>query len=186
MLLSFCYIYKDFVRQLKAFPPSFCHFCACEMSPGWGHLITWMDPTVGHLNGILARVGGNLNNNFQKSQMPGGLPGGMLKLRFDRYIIWKTPASLTVGKTSNRAVENLSQRKLCLSSKYTRSQRRNWSHQTSASACLFGNDRSSQSWVRIRLITKCVYYEWASDWFAYPRPCNNSWYARASQRVKNM
>ena len=86
VLLSFCYIYKDFVRQLKAFPPSFCHFCACEMSPGWGHLLTWMDPTVGHLNGILPRVGGNLNNNFQKSQMPGGLPGGMLKLRFDWYI----------------------------------------------------------------------------------------------------
>ena len=43
---------------------------------------------MGHLNGILAQVGGNLNNNFQKSQMPGGLPGGgMLKLRFDRYII---------------------------------------------------------------------------------------------------
>ena len=35
-----------------------------------------MGPSVGHLNGILARVGGNLNNNFQKSQMPGGLPGG--------------------------------------------------------------------------------------------------------------
>ena len=31
---------------------------------------------MGHLNGILARVGGNLNNNFQKSQMPRGLPGG--------------------------------------------------------------------------------------------------------------
>ena len=46
-----------------------------------------MDPGVGHLNGIWARIGGNLNNNFQKSQMPGGLPGGgMLKLRFDRYI----------------------------------------------------------------------------------------------------
>ena len=30
---------------------------------------------MGHLNGILARVGGNLNNNFQKSQIPGGLPG---------------------------------------------------------------------------------------------------------------
>ena len=30
---------------------------------------------------------GNLNNNFQKSQMPGGLPGGgMLNLRFDRYV----------------------------------------------------------------------------------------------------
>ena len=46
-----------------------------------------MNPSVGYLNSILARVGGNLNNNFQKSQMPGGLPGGgMLKLRFDRYI----------------------------------------------------------------------------------------------------
>ena len=31
---------------------------------------------MGHLNGILARVRGNLNNNFQKSQTPGGLPGG--------------------------------------------------------------------------------------------------------------
>ena len=42
---------------------------------------------MGHLSGILARVGGNLNNNFQKRQMPGGLPGGgELKLRFDRYI----------------------------------------------------------------------------------------------------
>ena len=72
VFLSFCYIYKYFARQLKVLPPSFCHFCACEMSPGSGHLITWMDPSVGHLNGILARVGGNLNNNFQKSQMPGG------------------------------------------------------------------------------------------------------------------
>ena len=97
VLLSFCYIYKDFVRQLKAFPPSFCHFCACEMSPGWGHLITWMDPSVGHLNGILARVGRNLNNNFQKSHMPGG---GMLKLRFDRYIsgdIFSSPFWITLG-----------------------------------------------------------------------------------------
>ena len=43
---------------------------------------------MGHLHGILALVGGNLNNDFQKSQIPGGLPGGggMLKLRFDRYI----------------------------------------------------------------------------------------------------
>ena len=32
--------------------------------------------TVEHLNGILALVGENLNNNFQKSQMPGGLSGG--------------------------------------------------------------------------------------------------------------
>ena len=42
---------------------------------------------MGHLSSVLARVEGNLNNNFQKSQIPGGLPGGwMLKLRFDRYI----------------------------------------------------------------------------------------------------
>ena len=42
---------------------------------------------MGHLNDILVRVGGNLNSNFQKTQMPGGLPGGgELKLRFDRYI----------------------------------------------------------------------------------------------------
>ena len=50
---------------------------------------------MGHLNGILARVGGNFNNNFQKSQMPGGLPGGgMLKLRFDRYI-----SNLSIGES---------------------------------------------------------------------------------------
>ena len=91
-----CCIYKDFVQQLKAFLPSFCHLCACEMSPVWGHLITWMDPSVGHLNGILARVGGNLNNNFQKSQMPGGK---MLKLWFDRYIKFSSNSSvLYVGK----------------------------------------------------------------------------------------
>ena len=31
---------------------------------------------MGHLNIILARVEENWNNNFQKSLMPGGLPGG--------------------------------------------------------------------------------------------------------------
>ena len=31
---------------------------------------------MGHLHGILALVGGNLNNDFQTSQIPGGLPGG--------------------------------------------------------------------------------------------------------------
>ena len=40
-----------------------------------------------HLNGILSRVGGNLNNNFQKKSNARGVArGGMLKLRFDRYI----------------------------------------------------------------------------------------------------
>ena len=42
---------------------------------------------MGHLNGFLGRVGGNLNNSFQKRQMPGGLPVGMLVLPIDRYII---------------------------------------------------------------------------------------------------
>ena len=37
---------------------------------------------------------------------------------------------------------------------------------------------------RATLITKCIYYEWASDSFAYSCPCNNSWYARAYPRVK--
>ena len=31
---------------------------------------------MGHLNGILASVGGNLMNNVPNSQMPGGMPGG--------------------------------------------------------------------------------------------------------------
>ena len=60
-----CTIYKDFVWQLKAFLPSFCHSCACEMSSGWGHLITCMYPIVVHLQQF-SPVRGNLNNNFQK------------------------------------------------------------------------------------------------------------------------
>ena len=39
---------------------------------------------MGHLNSFSALGGGDLNKNFQKVQMPGGLPGGgMFKLRFD-------------------------------------------------------------------------------------------------------
>ena len=49
---------------------------------------------VGHLNSFLARGGGNLNKNFPKIQMPGGCPGGMLKLRFDWYIIFMTTLAL--------------------------------------------------------------------------------------------
>ena len=44
---------------------------------------------MGHLNGILAWVGGNLNDNFQKKSNAQGVArggGGMLKLRLDRYI----------------------------------------------------------------------------------------------------
>ena len=31
---------------------------------------------MGHLNSFSALGGGNLNKNFRKIQMPGGLPGG--------------------------------------------------------------------------------------------------------------
>ena len=61
-----------------------------------------------------------------------------------------------------------------------------WSHRTSASVCFFGNDRSSHSRIRISLDPMSVYYEWTSDQFACPSPCNNSCYARASPRVKKL
>ena len=41
---------------------------------------------MGHLNSFSASGGGNLNKTFPKIQMPGGLPGGMFKLRCDWYI----------------------------------------------------------------------------------------------------
>ena len=50
--------------------------------PEWGHLITWNGAIIGHLNSFSASEGGNLNKDFPKIQMPGGLPGGMFKLPF--------------------------------------------------------------------------------------------------------
>ena len=48
------------------------------------------DAKVGHLNTILARGGGNLNDPIFKSSnargLPGGGGGGMLKFRVDRRI----------------------------------------------------------------------------------------------------
>ena len=45
------------------------------------------DDNVGHLNTILARGGGNLNDLIFKSSNARGLPGGeMLKFRVDRCI----------------------------------------------------------------------------------------------------
>ena len=74
-----CCICKDFVRQLKAFLPSFCHLCACEMSPGWGHL-----------NGVLARVRGDLNNNFQrKSNARGVARGGCWSFDLTDKLSWE-------------------------------------------------------------------------------------------------
>ena len=61
---------------------------ATEKFPGgWGHLITWNGPMMGHLNSFSASGGGNWNKIFPKIQMSGRLPEGvMLKLRFDWHI----------------------------------------------------------------------------------------------------
>ena len=67
-------------------------------------------------------------------------------------LIWKIPAcQIWQDLYLNRAVAH-----------DARSQRGIWCYRTSASACFFGNDRSSRSRVRTRLITKCVYYEWVT------------------------
>ena len=59
-----------------------------KVSRGWGHLITWNGPMMGHLNSFSASGEGNFPKIFQKFKCPGGCPEGgkMLKLRFDRYI----------------------------------------------------------------------------------------------------
>ena len=49
-----------------------------KVSRGWGHLITWNGPVIGHLNSFSALGGGNLNKNFPKIQMSERLPGGCL------------------------------------------------------------------------------------------------------------
>ena len=38
---------------------------------------------MGHLNSFSASGVGNLSKTSPKIQIPGGLPGGMVKLRFD-------------------------------------------------------------------------------------------------------
>ena len=75
--LSFCSSYKDFVRQLKAFLPSFCHLRACEMSPGWRHLITLLDPLVwGIWTAFSTGQGGIWTVIFKIVKCPGGCLGG--------------------------------------------------------------------------------------------------------------
>ena len=58
-----------------------------KFSRGWGHFITWNGPMMGHLNSFSASGGGNFAKIFQKFKCPGVAQGGMLKLRFDWYII---------------------------------------------------------------------------------------------------
>ena len=70
-----------------------------KVSRGWGHLITWNGPMMGHLNSFSASGGGNLNKNFAKNTNARGLPGGgMLKLRFDWYI---SPSSERMANAAN-------------------------------------------------------------------------------------
>ena len=70
-----CCIYKEisFENWRRFCRPSVID-AACEMSPGWGHLITWMDPSVGHLYGIWPRLGGFWTMIFRKVKCPGGCP----------------------------------------------------------------------------------------------------------------
>ena len=71
-------------------------------SRGWGHLVIWNEPIMGHLNSFSASGWGNLNKNFPKIQMPGGLPGGgVFKLRFGWYINY---ARITASDTNHLAI----------------------------------------------------------------------------------
>ena len=93
-----------------------------KVSQGWGHLITWNGPVMGHLNSFSASGGGNLNKNFPKIQMPGGLPGGGGCWSFDltgtlhlliqkilthvKQVVWSGPAFCIINwnKFSRTAV----------------------------------------------------------------------------------
>ena len=58
-----------------------------KVSWGWGHLITWNGPMMGHLNSFSASGGGEFEQKFcKKYKCPGVARGEMLKLRFDWYI----------------------------------------------------------------------------------------------------
>ena len=89
---------------------------ATEKFPrGWGHLITWNGPIMGHWNSFSASGGGNLNKIFPKSQMPGDCQGEMFKLRFDWYIslTWcKSPCLMqSSSETSQVLVANSNEMK---------------------------------------------------------------------------
>ena len=85
MFLSFYYIecelFAVFLKILFENCRRFCRPSVIHMPVKcpWGGGVwspEWTLVCLGHLNGILAWVGGNLKDNFQKSQMRGGLPGG--------------------------------------------------------------------------------------------------------------
>ena len=60
---------------------------------------------MGHLDSFSASGGGNLNKNFAKNTNARGLPGGgMLKLRFDWYIILAKSLSDFNGSNFHRCI----------------------------------------------------------------------------------
>ena len=88
-----CCIYKGSFDNWRRFCRPFAIYVPVKCPQGGGIWSPERTLVWGIWMGTLAWVGGDLNNNFQKSQMPGGLPGGMLKLRFDRYITSNYKAS---------------------------------------------------------------------------------------------
>ena len=83
-----------YVRHVRVLSIKLClhtqlpedHRSYWNVSRGCGHLITWNEPIMGHLNSFSASGGGNFPKIFQKFKCPGACPGGMFKLRFDWYI----------------------------------------------------------------------------------------------------
>ena len=73
-----------------------------KVSRGWGHLVTWNGPMMGHLNSFSAS-GGEIFQKFSKNSNARGLPGGKLKLRFDWYIITVRVVMPSFGKKKFRA-----------------------------------------------------------------------------------
>ena len=122
---------------------------------------------------------------FSLRLTPGRVKGSLNPIpKLAIVLIWKTPSCLKFGKTSNSAVQNLPQRKLWVwAANDACSKPRFWCHRTLASACSFGNDRifalssSDPITFKVRILR-------VSEWLAYPCPCDNSWYACESPRVK--
>ena len=71
---------------------------------------------MGHLNSFSASGVGNLNKNFPKIQMPGGVArGGMFKLRFDWYIIMPRMSERNITYVQKHKTE-LKRESLCTKS----------------------------------------------------------------------
>ena len=98
-------------------------------------------------------------------------------------LIWKTPPCLKFGKTSNRAVKNLPQRKLWV-----------WAANDARSDLEFDHTELRRACASSETIDLCTLEfgltsvrcpsTTSERVTAYPSPCNDSWYARASPRVK--